>query len=157
LKGQLAEMMSNHARAGRLDWIGIRSERLAPVTAPSRVLIRGDGLEGDHGRAGKRAVTLIQQEHLAVIRALADLNDLQPEQLRRNLLVSGINFYALRKSRIRVGEAILRVEGPCPPCSRMEAELGHGGYNAMRGHGGWYASVIAEGHVALGDPVQPDF
>ena len=150
-------MMSRHALSGQLQWIGLRSERRAEIAAVGHVEIHVDGLEGDHGRAGKRAVTLIQQEHLNVIAQLTGHVDVQPSQLRRNLLVSGINLYALRKSRLRVGQAVVQIEGPCPPCSRMEEELGHGGYNAMRGHGGWYASVITPGSANVGDPVQPDF
>jgi MOSC domain-containing protein YiiM len=39
---------------------------------------RKAGLDGDHGRPGKRAVTLIQAEHLPVIAALAGLDRVDP-------------------------------------------------------------------------------
>ena len=73
MKGQLAEMMARHARVGRLDWIGLRSERYAPINVVTEVQIEDAGLAGDHGRPGKRAVTLIQAEHLPTIAAFADL------------------------------------------------------------------------------------
>ena len=149
MKGELAEMMARHARAGRLEWIGIRAERRADVLAVEDAAVAEDGLAGDHARAGKRAVTLIQSEHLPVIAALAGV-DVGPAALRRNLVVSGINLAALRKGQVRIGEIVLLIEGPCPPCSRMEDTLGPGGYNAVRGHGGWYASVVTPGRIALG-------
>ena len=154
MKGELAAMMSRHARDGRLDWIGLRAERRGEVRAVERARIGPEGLEGDHARAGKRAVTLIQAEHLPVIATLSGA-EVSPELLRRNLVVSGLNLSALRKGRVRIGAAVLEIEGPCPPCSRMEEALGPGGYSAVRGHGGWYASVVVPGDIAVGDRVVP--
>jgi len=76
-------------------------------------------------------------------------------ELRRNLVISGLNLLALRKGYLRIGDVVLEIHGPCPPCSRMEKILGPGGYNAMRGHGGWYASVAQQGRIAVGDQVAP--
>ncbi|MFY0310843.1 MOSC domain-containing protein [Leisingera sp. D0M16] len=148
-----AEMLKRHAAPGRVAWVGLRPGRREEVQAADSVELTSDGLAGDHAKAGKRAVTLIQAEHLPVIAALAGLQAVQPDQLRRNLVISGINLAALRKARLQIGSAVLHVTGPCPPCSRMEEVLGHGGYNAMRGHGGWYAEVLQPGKVALGDSV----
>ena len=39
--------------------------------------------------------------------------------------------------------------------SRMEETLGQGGYSAVRHHGGWCASVVTPGEIALGDAVAP--
>ena len=114
-----------------------------------------DGLDGDHGKAGKRAVTLIQAEHLQVIAALAGREAVSPEILRRNLVVSGLNLAGFRKARLRIGTATVEITGPCPPCSRMEEALGSGGYTAMRGHGGFYAEVIEPGVVEIGAEVRP--
>lgn len=155
MKGHLAEMMVRHAVPGRLDWIGLRPEREAPVHEVATADVTDAGLSGDHGRAGKRAVTLIQAEHLPVIAILSANAEVKPAQLRRNLVISGINLLALRKGLLRIGGATLEIQGPCPPCSRMEKELGPGGYNAMRGHGGWYASVVQAGRVQVGDLVSP--
>lgn len=142
-------MMARHARVGRLDWIGLRAARYAPIDVVQRAEITDAGLSGDHGRAGKRAVTLMQAEHLPVIAAFSNICDIAPDVLRRNLLVSGLNLLALRKGLLRIGDVILEIEGPCPPCSRMEKALGTGGYNAMRGHGGWYARVAVAGVVCV--------
>ena len=148
-------MMARHARAGRVAWIGLRAARRAPPVAVESVRIGESGLDGDHAPAGKRAVTLIQAEHLAVIAALLGREEVRPEDLRRNIVVSGLNLAALRKRDCRIGEAVLHVMGPCPPCSRMEETFGPGGYSAVRGHGGWYAQVVSPGTVSLGAAVTP--
>ncbi len=144
-------------RSGRLEWIGLRPERRAPVQTPQSVTaVAGQGLEGDHYRArrrGTRQVTLIQAEHLAVIGALLGRAPPEPAVLRRNLVVSGINLLALKGRRFKIGEAVLEGIGFAHPCSRMEEVLGAGGYNAMRGHGGLTARVVRSGRLALGDAV----
>lgn len=149
-------MMATHTvAAGRLDWIGVRPARLQPLLSLEQARLGPEGIEGDHGRPGKRAVTLIQAEHLPVIAALSGNAVLTPDLLRRNLVISGINLMALRKGRLRLGEVVLELTGPCAPCSRMEKALGPGGFNAMRGHGGWCASVVEPGTIRRGDRVAP--
>lgn len=149
----LGQMRQTHAQAGRVEWIGLRAERYAEIDVVSEAVLTDAGFEGDHSRAGKRAVTMIQAEHLPVIAALAGKLALGPEVFRRNLVIAGINLLAIRQGPLTVGETTLELHGPCPPCSRMEKAIGPGAYNAMRGHGGWYASVVTPGTVRVGDPV----
>ncbi|MFZ5961614.1 MOSC domain-containing protein [Thalassococcus sp. BH17M4-6] len=155
MKGHLAALLERHHADGRLDWIGLRAARREPVAAVGASVVTPAGLDGDHGRAGQRAVTLLQTEHLPVVAALCGQDAVAPEVLRRNLLISRINLNALRDRDLRIGEAVLRITRPCAPCSRMEEALGSGAYNALRGHGGWCAEVLQPGRIALGDPVVP--
>jgi len=148
-------MMARHARAGRIDWIGLRPARRADVVSVDEAQVTTTGLNGDHAPEGKRALTLIQAEHLPVIAALAGLAEVSPALLRRNIVASGLNLLGFRKAQLQIGAAIIEVSGPCPPCSRMEEALGHGGYTAVRGHGGVYASVIRPGTIRIGDAVVP--
>lgn len=151
----LATLIARHAGPGQLDWIGIRPARRASMIDVAAVDVTEAGLSGDHVTGtGKRAVTLLQAEHLPVVAALARRERVVPGDLRRNLVISGLNLNALRGRRITVGLVEFEVTGPCAPCSRMEEALGAGGYTAMRGHGGWCARVIRPGKIALGDPVQ---
>lgn len=98
-------------------------------------------------------MTLIQAEHIDAIGGLVG-RAVAPGELRRNLVVSGINLWALRTQVFDVGAVRLQGTGVCAPCSRMEEALGPGGYNAMRGMGGITASVLDAGTVELGDPVR---
>ncbi|WP_323770300.1 MOSC domain-containing protein [Antarctobacter sp.] len=149
----LADLRRTFAGPGRLEWIGLRPERKAPLVPVPRAEIGPEGLTGDHGRSGKRAVTLIQAEHLPVIAALVHRQEVPPDVLRRNLVISGINLTALREFGLRIGSVRLEVTAPCAPCSRMEAALGRGGYSAMRGHGGWCCAVVQSGWITQGDAV----
>ena len=70
-----------------------------------------------------------------------------PGLTRRNIVVRGINLLAMKDKQFQIGEVVLEMTGLCHPCSRMEENLGPGGFNAMRGHGGITARVIKGGKV----------
>jgi len=165
--GSLRELTRQFAGAGRLDAILLRPARGVPMRSVQAVsAFVGQGLEGDRAAAsakpgGKRQVTLIQAEHLPVIAALSGHADVEAPLLRRNLVVTGLNLLAARTLfadqplRLAIGdEVLLEITGPCEPCSRMEVALGHGGYNAMRGHGGVTARVCRGGQLRVGDALR---
>ena len=154
-KSQLHVMMARWAAPGQVRWIGLRPDRRVALSAVAQAQIAPDGLIGDRARAGKRAVTLIQAEHLPVIQAMLRGQDVTPGRLRRNIVVSGLNLAALKGRAVRIGQAVVRITTICAPCSRMEAEFGHGGYSALRGHGGWCAEVVTPGLIGVGAAVQP--
>ena len=151
----LARLLATFPSAGRVDWIGVRPARHVAPQAVTEVLAIDGGLVGDHYGGGRREVTLIQAEHLAVVAALLGMPRVDPALLRRNIAVAGINLAALKGRRFRIGTALLEYTGPCEPCSRMEDALGPGGYNAMRGHGGITARVLERGTMRVGDAVSP--
>ena len=124
----------------------------------ARALLRpGRGLDGDRWQGaptGARQVTLIAEEHLLAIARFLGRDAVAPEELRRNVVLGGINLLALKGHRVQLGSAVLEVSGECHPCSRMEEILGPGGYNAVRGQGGLTARVLVEGWAGLGDAAE---
>ncbi|MEM9009898.1 MAG: MOSC domain-containing protein [Pseudomonadota bacterium] len=154
MEGALAELLARTAGPGEIVWIGLRPGRRAPIEVVETAEVTEAGLAGDHrARPGRRAVSLIQAEHLPVIAALAHRPGADLADLRRNIAVAGLNLLALRDRVLSLGTARLRITGPCHPCSRMEEALGPGGYSAMRGHGGMVAEVLQPGRIARGDGV----
>jgi len=154
------QLMDQLPQLGRVEWVGVRPKRLAPVQAVVQVeAVVGKGLTGDRyrgqtGGAGKRQVTLIQHEHLAAISSMLGRPSIDPAELRRNIAVSGINLLALKGKQFRIGTAVFEYTCLCHPCSRMEESFGKGGYNAVRGHGGICAKVVKEGVIELGAEVE---
>lgn len=153
----MKDLLNTLPQVGTVEWISIRPGRDEPVIILEEVEITvEDGLVGDRygGRPGSpRQVTLIQQEHMAAVGSMLGREPIDPAITRRNIVVSGINLLALKGKRFQIGGAILKYTGLAHPCSKMEAALGSGGYNAMRGHGGITAKVIESGMVQLNDSV----
>ncbi|MGI4761531.1 MAG: MOSC domain-containing protein [Janthinobacterium lividum] len=159
-KSTVARLLATLPQEGRLEWIGLRPVRRAVLEAVGEAEVLTDRhLAGDHASpkaGGKRQITLIQHEHLASVAGFLGLAEpVAPGRLRRNLVVSGLNLLALKGRQIQIGEeVILDITGECHPCSRMEEELGPGGYNAMRGHGGLTAHIAQGGRLRVGDAVR---
>lgn len=158
LQSTIRQLLAGPVGPGRLVWIGLRPSRKAPMLMPASVLfVAQNGIEGDRYRTernGPRQVTLIAAEDIAAIASFLRRMDVPPELLRRNLVTQGINLNALKGQRLQIGQAVLEVSGECAPCSQMEANLGPGGYNAVRGRGGLTARILAGGEVRVGDVIE---
>ena len=164
----LRTLVRRHPRPAIVTAIVLRPARDArAVLVDAAVAVAGRGLEGDRRtsgatRAGPRELTLIQAEHLPLIAAWAGHDAIDPRDLRRNLVVASWNLLAMRSPfpdepvDWRIGdEVVVRITGPCDPCSKMETLLGPGGYNAMRGHGGVTAAILQGGRLRTGDAIVP--
>ena len=158
-QGRLIARFTENLPAGTLEWIGLRPARKEPMQTVDHVMaLEGLGLEGDRrcqGTPGSgRQVTLICKEHLPVIAQFLGKPEVPVELLRRNLLVSGINLYALRHQPFRIGDAEFITTAHCHPCSRMETALGEGAVAAMLGYGGFCARITKSGLIRVGDKIE---
>lgn len=153
----LKDLMNRQTQSGEVVYISIRPKRRQPPEEISHVFADAShGLRGDHyggGPDGKRQVTLINEEHIRAVASFVGEAVLAPGLLRRNIVVRGINLLSLKDKEFSIGEAVFRMTGLCHPCSRMEENLGEGGYNAMRGHGGITAAIIESGWIRKGDSI----
>ncbi|AWV98564.1 MOSC domain-containing protein [Arcticibacterium luteifluviistationis] len=150
----IKQLMRSFPKSGRIEWIGIRTERGGLLKEVNEIsATASNGLTDDHykGKNKKRQVTLIQAEHIKAVADILGLESINPQELRRNIVISGANLLALKDLTFTLGTAKLKMTGYCHPCSRMEKNLGEGGYNAMRGHGGITAEILEDGIISIGD------
>jgi len=144
---------------GSLTWIGLRPARKENLIEVNEALaLETLGLEGDHRclktPGSARQVTLISQEYIQQTAHFLGVDSINPNLLRRNLVVKNINLSALRHQKFSIGEAIFEATAICHPCTRMETALGKGAVAAMLGHGGLCAKVLKSGTIKVGDTVQ---
>lgn len=128
------------------------------ITQEQCLAIAEHGLSGDH-RCEKtpgsgRQVTLISEEFIQQIAQHMEMDEIAPAQLRRNLVVSGININAIRYQQFRIGEAMFEAGALCHPCARMERALGPGGVAAMLGYGGLCCKILESGEIKRGDQLE---
>ena len=157
-QAHLLDKFCTNIAPGKLEWIGLRSERRGEVVVVEQVEAVVDlGLVGDHRMkktpGSARQVTLISSEYIQQICLHTGHTSIDPRLLRRNLVISGMNMNLLRYQRLQIGEVILETNALCHPCSRMDEALGTGGTAAMFGYGGLCAKIIQGGRLAVGDAV----
>lgn len=152
----LRERLRDLPQEGRVSWIGLRPARDAAMqVVEEAIATAGRGLAGDRAHSGDRQITLVQAEHLPVIARFAGQSAIAPQQLRRNLVIEGINLLALVRLSFAIGdEVILTGTGPCAPCGKLDELIGPGGFQATRGHGGITARIERGGTLRVGDPVR---
>ena len=157
-QARLLDKLCQSLPEGRLEWIGLRSERRGIVqVVESARAVAGQGLEGDHRMTktpdSARQVTMISREFIEAIGRHTGHSSIDPALLRRNLVISGMNMNLLRHQRLQIGDVVLETTALCHPCSRMDEALGSGGAAAMFGYGGLCARIIQGGRIKVGDPV----
>jgi MOSC domain-containing protein YiiM len=134
----------------------------APVEG--RVRVRKLNLDGDrqsdltvHG-GPEKAVYAYPAEHYAPWRAELPGVDLPFGAFGENLTTEGLLEDSVRiGDRLRAGSAEFVVTQPRMPCFKLGIRLGRSGIVKRfqeSGRSGFYFSVVREGEVAAGDPVE---
>ena len=119
----LARLIETPIRPGVVVWIGARPARREAMRAePVALLAAGLGLVGDRyaNAGGARQLTLIEAESLAAIASHLGRERVDGAEVRRNVVVRGINLLAL-KGRLSHRRGAARSVGRVPPV------LAHGG------------------------------
>ena len=147
--------MSGRVVSGTLVAIWIKRAKRGPMDAAlSASLVAGRGIAGNANQGGRRQVTLIEEEVWAAM--MGELDAALPTAARRaNLVVRDLPLLASRGRRLRVGRALLHVNGETRPCERMDEALpGLRAAMSLPWRGGAFAAVVEGGVVAVGDDVE---
>lgn len=132
-----------------------------PMAEGTAVRVEAGGLAGDRYAVGEGfwhgpdacAVTLIRGEDLDRIQRRTGL-PLSAGEHRRNLVVRGLRPQSGSGGLIGIGEAVLAVAGPRPPCGYLEQLTRPGMARALRGRSGLCMRVVQPGRLQVGDPVR---
>lgn len=122
----------------------------------------GLGLVGDRyfGVAAhfNAQVTFVAWEVFAEVQRTLGRDDLSPALMRRNIVVEGIPLNQLIGQEFTIVDsagASVRLQGAshCAPCAWMDAALGPGAWQSLKGRGGLRARILSDGVLRRG-PVQ---
>jgi MOSC domain-containing protein YiiM len=123
-----------------------------PLEPADQVQVKtGAGIEGD--RYGHKDITLFEAEAIEVLRADTGI-ELQPREIRRNVMTRGIALNDLLGHRIRVGEVEAVVTELCHPCNHLQSLTHPGVLRGLVNRGGLNADVVAGGAIRLGDQIE---
>ena len=134
-----------------------QGHRQPPVPVEETLALVGHGFDGD--KHGKRRANTARQVLLVDRRSLEALG-FAPGALREQLTVDLPGLDALpRGTRLRVGEAVLEISGPCAPCEAIGIINGvdpNTLREALEGKRGVAARVVAvagAGRICRGDKI----
>jgi len=134
-----------------------------PKTARPSVAVTFGGLRGDHQRdrvhhGGRdRAVSLYALELIEALRA--EGHPIAPGSTGENLTLVGVDWIKMRPgARLEVGPVILEITEAATPCKTIAASFRARQFVRVseKANPGWsrfYARVLVEGSIAVGDRV----
>jgi MOSC domain-containing protein YiiM len=111
-------------------------------------IVAGKGITGDvsFGRE-KRQILIVSEKVL-------QRHQLQPGEIRENLIVADLDVDALQAGdKVRIGEVTLEISGPCEPCNKLE-QIRKGLQRELVGQRGVLARALTHGEIVVGDAVE---
>lgn len=121
-----------------------------PATEVSSIeCVAGHGIQGDrffdYRDDYKGQITFFALEVFAELCAGLQLQDCSPAQLRRNVIVRGVDLNSLLAAEFEVQGVQFRGAGECKPCYWMNDAIGPGAENFLLGRGGLRARILTNG------------
>jgi MOSC domain-containing protein YiiM len=150
--------------AGKVEAVYIGPEPQQPMHAVDEVnALAGQGLEGDRyfrdgatpaeDRDPTQEVTLIEIEGIEAAGSESGL-DIDPEDMRRNIVTRGVRLEGLVGKRFSVGEVQLEGLEDNPPCAHLERVSNKKVLKPMIERGGIRARILKSGSIRRGDPIR---
>jgi MOSC domain-containing protein YiiM len=137
---------------GVVEGIFVGAVDEGPLEATEQVQVKtGAGIEGD--RYGEKDITLFEAEAIEGLQADTGI-ELQPSEIRRNVMTRGVSLNDLLGHRIRVGEVEAVVTELCHPCNHLQKLTQPGVLSGLVNRGGLNADVVAGGAIRVGDQVE---
>ncbi len=156
---------------GRVHQINVKPETPGeeglPKTPVEAARVRAGGLAGDFNRYRH------ERQHddpnaallLVPLETISELNQegwpIKPGDLGENITTTGIPYESFVPGKIYgVGEAEIQISKRCDPCTNLYLlpyvgeRNGPAFLKVMRGRRGWYAKVLREGRIRVGDPIE---
>ncbi|MEZ4385020.1 MAG: MOSC domain-containing protein [Nannocystaceae bacterium] len=136
---------------------GVPKRPVASARLTAEGVVGDRQLDLEHHGGPRRAVCLFSRERIDAL--AAEGHPIAPGTTGENLTLEGVDWAALTPgARLRVGDALLEITSPAPPCSTIAASFTDGAFKRIseKLHPSWsrlYAKVLVEGEVRPGDPV----
>jgi hypothetical protein len=112
-------------------------------------LIPDKGIDGDRFEFSKYPITLFSLEVAKKIEQFHH-GHIDIALYRRNIIISGINLNELIGESFRINDLLFEGISACYPCPWMNAMIGEGTYNQLKGCGGLRVRVLSAGRLELG-------
>jgi MOSC domain-containing protein YiiM len=128
------------------------------VELAEAVCVAGAGIEGDRffrdAVNHKGQVTFFAMEVFEEVRRAVGAPECPPSAVRRNIFTRGLDLDALIGRRFSVQGVGFEGVEECRPCYWMDAAVGSGAEELMRGRGGLRARILRGGVLRAGQPAE---